>query len=66
MTLQGKFVVNGADFCPLQIYGVGTFMAYSGKDQYRNRAGCIGVPNLGPIPDGRYHIVKRQAGDGKV
>lgn len=65
MSLQGKFVVNDADFSPLLMYGVGTFMAYSGKDQYRNRAGCIGVPSLGPIPDGRYHIVNRPTGGWK-
>lgn len=65
MTIQGKFLIGDADFAPLFMYGVGTFMAYSGKDQYRNRAGCIGVPRLGPIPDGRYHIVKRPTGGWK-
>src|SRR5690606_41590386 len=33
--------------------------------QYRNRAGCIGVPDNGPIPDGRYHIVNRPSGGWK-
>lgn len=65
MSLQGKFVVNGADFSPLLIYGVGTFMAYSGNAQYRNRAGCVGIPNNGPIPGGRYYIVKRPTGGWK-
>jgi hypothetical protein len=62
MAIQGKFVINDADFCPLMFYGIGTFMAYSGKDQYRNKVGCVGVPNLGPIPGGHYHIVKRPSG----
>lgn len=65
MSLQGKFIVNDADFSPLIIYGIGTFMAYSGKDQYRNQASCIAIPELGPIPDGRYHIVKRPTGGWK-
>ncbi|WP_158784574.1 DUF2778 domain-containing protein [Pantoea sp. BAV 3049] len=65
MALQGKFVVNDADFSPLSIYGVGTFLAYSGKDAYRNRGGCIGVPSLGPIPPGRYFIVDRPTGGAR-
>lgn len=65
MPLQGKFVVNDADFSPLIFYGVGTFLAYSGNDHYRNRAGCVGVPDNGPIPGGRYHIVKRPSGGWK-
>lgn len=65
MALQGKFVVNDATFSPLTFYGIGTFLAYSGNDQYRNRAGCIGVPDNGPIPDGRYHVVNRPSGGWK-
>ncbi len=65
MPLQGKFIVNDARFCPLIIPGIGTFLAYSGKDQYRNRAGCVGIPGLGPIPQGRYHIVDRPTGGWK-
>lgn len=65
MALHGKFIVNDADFSPLYIYGVGTYLAYSGKDMYRNRTGCIGIPSLGPIPDGRYYIVKRPTGGWK-
>lgn len=65
MTINGKFIIGNADYAPLYMYGVGTFLAYSGKDHYRNRAGCIGVPSLGPIPDGRYHIVKRPTGGWK-
>jgi len=65
MALQAKFVISDADFCPLIIPGIGTFLAYSGKDQYRNRGGCIGIPDLGPIPHGRYHIVTRPTGGWK-
>lgn len=65
MALKGKFVVNDADFSPLTMYGVGTFMAYSGKDKYRNQSGCTAVPSTGPIPAGTYHIVKRPTGGWK-
>lgn len=65
MAIQGKFIINDTDYCPLMMFGVGTFMAYSGRDAYRNRASCIGIPDLGPIPHGRYHIVKRVTGGVK-
>ncbi|TCL05298.1 DUF2778 domain-containing protein [Sodalis ligni] len=65
MPLHGKFIINDAYFCPFIIPGIGTFLAYSGKDHYRNRAGCVGIPGLGPIPQGRYHIVDRPTGGWK-
>ncbi|CAI1719410.1 DUF2778 domain-containing protein [Serratia entomophila] len=65
MSLHGQFIVNDADFSPLLIYGVGTFLAYSGNGKYRNKAACIGVPDNGPIPNGRYHIVNRSTGGWK-
>ena len=37
MPLHGEFIVNDAQFSPLLIYGVGTFLAYSGNGIYRNR-----------------------------
>ncbi|QCT21472.1 DUF2778 domain-containing protein [Jejubacter calystegiae] len=54
MALQGKFIVNNAHFSPLMIYGVGTFMAFSGNQAYRNRGGCVAIPNNGLLPSGRY------------
>jgi hypothetical protein len=62
MALQGKFIINDADFSPLTIYGVGTFMAFSGRDAYRNHGGCAGIPKFGPIPPGKYWIVQRGEG----
>ncbi|EDZ99395.1 conserved hypothetical protein [Burkholderia sp. H160] len=62
MAYQGKFVVNNAPLSPLTIFGVGTFDAYSGDSQYRNRGGCTAVPNKGPTPAGRYWIVDRPTG----
>ncbi|MCL2898527.1 DUF2778 domain-containing protein [Brenneria tiliae] len=62
MAIHGKFEVNNADFSPLTMNGVGTFMAFSGNDKYRNKGGCVLVPNNGPIPAGRYWIVDRPTG----
>jgi hypothetical protein len=62
MALNGKFLVNNKHFEPLTMDGVGTFMAFSGNDIYRNRGGCTAVPNDGPIPAGRYWIVDRPQG----
>lgn len=59
MPLQGKFVVNNRPLAPLSIFGIGTFMAFSGNDIYRNRGGCAAIMNNGPLPAGRYWIVDR-------
>ncbi|EPV8457329.1 TPA: DUF2778 domain-containing protein [Serratia marcescens] len=65
MPLHGEFIVNDAQFSPLLIYGVGTFLAYSGNEIYRNQAGCVAVPDNGPIPQGHCHIVNRLTGGWK-
>lgn len=62
MALQGKFVINDADFSPLSIFGVGTFMAFSGNGAYRNRGGCTRITGNGPLPAGRYYVVDRVKG----
>ncbi|ELY6212396.1 DUF2778 domain-containing protein [Cronobacter dublinensis] len=62
MALFGKFTINNADFSPLLIYGVGTFMAFSGDSTYRNCGGCVALPDKGPLPPGRYLIVDRPQG----
>jgi len=63
MALQGKMILNGADYAPFNLYGVGVFMAHSGLGAYRNNANCGGVQNIGPIPIGRYWIVDRREGN---
>ena len=37
MALQGKMILNGADYTPFNLYGVGVFMAFSGNGVYRNK-----------------------------
>ncbi|GAB3626672.1 hypothetical protein PTE30175_03037 [Pandoraea terrae] len=62
MPLQGKFIVDNQHLSPLIVPGVGSFMAFSGNEIYRNRGGCTARPNIGPIPAGKYWIVDRPAG----
>ncbi|ELE3233653.1 DUF2778 domain-containing protein [Salmonella enterica subsp. enterica serovar Muenchen] len=59
MALHEKLVLNDADFSPLTIYGVGTFMTYSGGGKYRNRGRCAAIPDTGPIAPGKYWLVTR-------
>lgn len=64
MALQGRFDINDADYSPLTIYGVGTFLAFSGGGKFRNHGGCAIIPNEGPIPPGKYWVVDRPEGGG--
>ncbi|MDY0971762.1 DUF2778 domain-containing protein [Siccibacter turicensis] len=63
MALQGKFIINNADYSPLTFYGIGTFLAFSGNGIYRNRSGCKALPDEGPIPPGKYWILDRKKND---
>lgn len=65
MPIHGKFTVNNAEFSPLRIYGVGTFSAFSGNDQHRNKTSSIAIQDNGPIPPGLYFIVARPTGGWK-
>ncbi|QHM72971.1 DUF2778 domain-containing protein [Mixta intestinalis] len=62
MALHGKMILNNADYSPLSFPGLGTFMAFSGKDLYRNKGGCGTIINRGPLPPGKYYIVDRPSG----
>lgn len=62
MALHGKLILNGADYAPFNLYGVGVFMAFSGKGVYRNKGACGAIPSDGPLPPGKYWIVERGAG----
>lgn len=54
MALQGKLILNGADYVPFELYGVGVFMAHSGRGVYRNNGACGAILNDGPLPSGKY------------
>lgn len=62
MALQGKLTLDGADYAPFNLYGVGVFMAFSGNGIYRNNGACGAVKNNGPLPLGKYWIVERGSG----
>lgn len=62
MALQGKFIINNADYSPLSFPGLGTFLAFSGNGAYRNHGGCGAIAKEGPIPAGRYWVVQRGEG----
>jgi len=62
MALQGKMILNGADYAPFNLYGVGVFMAFSGSGIYRNKSACGAIKGDGPLPPGKYWIVERGAG----
>ncbi len=63
MALQGKMILNGADYAPFNLFGVGVFMAHSGLGASRNNASCGHVANTGSIPPGKYWIVDRREGN---
>ena len=62
MALHGKLILNGADYAPFNLYGVGVFMAFSGNGIYRNKGACGAVKGDGPLPPGKYWIVERGSG----
>lgn len=62
MALNGRLVINDADYSPLSFPGVGTFLAFSGDGVYRNRGACGMIPQKGPVPAGKYWIVDRPEG----
>lgn len=63
MALQGTLILNGADYVPFNLYGVGVFMAHSGKGSCRNNGACRNIPDNGLIPPGKYWIVDRHEGN---
>ncbi|MCU6205526.1 DUF2778 domain-containing protein [Enterobacter cloacae] len=62
MALKGTMLLNGADYAPFNLHGVGVFMAHSGQGIYRNNGLCGAVKGAGPIPPGKYWIVDRGTG----
>lgn len=66
MAVHGKLLLNGADYAPLDLYGVGVFMAHSGRGVYRNKGACGAVLKDDPLPPGKYWIVDRYEGNWLV
>ena len=51
--VTGKMVLNGADYAPFELYGVGVFMAFSGNGVYRNKGACGAIKGDGPFSPGK-------------
>ena len=64
MPLHGEFIVNDAQFS-LYSYTVLALFWLTRAMEYIVTAGCVAIPDNGPIPQGRYHIVNRLTGGWK-
>ncbi|MEK0168080.1 DUF2778 domain-containing protein [Pseudescherichia vulneris] len=62
MALNGRLILNGADYSPLAFDGIGVFMAFSGNGVYRNKGACGIIVDNGALPPGKYYIVDRPTG----
>lgn len=62
MALQGTFILNGAPYSTLYFPGLGSFTAFSGIDNYRNKVNSTHIAGSGPLPVGKYWIVDREQG----
>ena len=62
--LQCFFHLNGGTYATLSVPGVGFFPAFSGNGDATNRAESANIPDIGPLPPGRYYILLRGLGVG--
>lgn len=62
MPIQCTFRLNNQSMSVLHCDGVGDFAAFSGNDGMKNNPAAVAVPNVGPLPPGRYYIVDRGSG----
>lgn len=56
-----EFKLNGREISYLTSESV-KYEAYSGLGNHKNKPGSICLPDIGPIPNGRYFIVDRESG----
>jgi hypothetical protein len=62
MPIQCTFRLNNKPLSVLHCDGVGDFSAFSGNDRVKNNPAAAAIPNVGPLPPGRYYIVDRGSG----
>lgn len=60
--LQCYFHLNGGKYETLAVPGTGYFPAFSGNGSATNDPDSANVPNIGPLPPGRYYILLRERG----
>src|ERR1700688_3097052 len=62
MPIQCTFRLNNKPMSVLHCDGVGDFDAFSGIDGVKNNPDAVSIPDVGPLPRGRYYIVDRGSG----
>ena len=62
MPAQCIFTLNGKNTSTLFCKGFGGVSAFSGRKQYVDKPSATAVAGMGPIPKGRYYIIKRESG----
>jgi hypothetical protein len=62
MPVQCTFRLNNKPMSVLHCDGVGDFAAFSGHDTVKNNPSAVAIPDVGPLPPGRYYIVNRGSG----
>lgn len=60
--LQCYFHLNGGKYATLSVPGVVFFPAFSGNGNATNRPESASLPDIGPLPPGRYFILLRGLG----
>ncbi|MGL5599980.1 MAG: DUF2778 domain-containing protein [Silvania sp.] len=60
--LQCYFHLNGGKYGTLACPGVGFFPAFSGNGSATNNPDSAHIPDVGPLPPGRYYILLRERG----
>jgi hypothetical protein len=62
MPIECTFSLNNKPMSVLHCDGVGDFDAFSGNDAGKNNPDAVAIPDVGPLPPGRYYIVDRGSG----
>jgi hypothetical protein len=62
MSIQCTFHLNNKPMSVLHCDDIGDFAAFSGKNKVKNDPAAVAIPNVGPLPPGRYYIVDRGSG----
>lgn len=61
--IRCTFRLNGRGLSSFSCPGIGFFPAYSGSEGgHRNNPGSTHIPDVGPLPPGKYYIVSRPTG----
>jgi hypothetical protein len=56
------FTLNNRPMSQLECAAVGTFPAFSGRNDGRNNPDATGKSDIGPLPLGTYYIIGRESG----